>query len=284
MRHLQTFIQRAVVISVVLCMGILSRAQEVHPLPEYRNTTHALLIGAGYSNVYDTYLSPLAYEGAHLNFLYETLRKTHWLEGRITAQSFLDGSVLFASNPEGTANEMGGKLNYSVGWQYNWTLQQLRIQLGGNLHAGLGGIYNTRNSNNPAQALAEMDLGATLALIYPFRIKERPFTVRYQGSVPLIGWKFAPHYGQSYYEMSEQHYDKNFRCSHPGNAPSMRHLVTLDFPIAGFTFRAGYICDIRQSRINGIRQHLWQHGVMLGYVKHFQFVKKKDRAHRAFIL
>lgn len=285
MRILKTRIKEALLPIVLLCTGCYSQAQNTHPLADHRNTTHALLVGGGTSHLYDTYLSPLSYKGGHVNLLYETLRKTHWLEGRITTQSFVDGNLFITENPRGTANEMGGTCNYSIGWQYNWTFRNpLRIQLGGNLHVGVGCIYNTRNSNNPAQALAEIDLGTTIALIYPFKIKKHPFTARYQGIFPLLGTKFMPRYGQSYYEISQGHLDKDIRCTYPGNAPSMRHLITLDFPLSGFTFRAGYLCNIRQSQLNGIRQHIWQHSLMIGYVKHFRFIKKKDAEHRSFIL
>ncbi len=120
--------------------------------------------------------------------------------------------------------------------------------------------------------------------VYPFHIRRVPFTVRYQASLPLTGVMFSPQYGQSYYEMSLGNYDHNVCFTHPGNAPSMRHLLTLDFPVAGFTFRTGYLCDIRQSRVNGLRSHIWNHSFMIGYVKHFNFIKRKESRHRPFVL
>ncbi|MCD8317902.1 MAG: DUF3316 domain-containing protein [Paraprevotella sp.] len=270
----------------ILLFPVSGQAQEEEsPLPENRYTTHATLFGIGHSNLYETYLSPSAYTGPQLSVLHETLRKTHWLDGRITTQSVLDGFFSYASNKAGNSNEMGGKINYAIGWHYNWLIAgKLRLMAGGDVHGGLGAIYNTRNSNNPVQAKAEADIGASLIAIYPFYIKKVPFTVRYQIGVPLIGAMFSPHYGQSYYEMSLGNYDHNICFTYPGNAPSMRHFLTLDFPIAGFTFRAGYFCDIRQSRVNGLRSHIWNHSFMLGYVKHFSFVKRKEPQHHSFIL
>ena len=188
-------------------------------------------------------------------------------------------------NPAGNADEMGGKLNYAHGWHYNWTVGHgLRLMAGAEVHTGIGAIYNNRNSNNPVQAKAELDLGATVMAIYLFRIRKTPFTARYQASLPLLGGMFSPQYGQSYYEMSLGNYDHNVCFTHPGNAPSMRHFLTLDFPVAGLTFRAGYLCDIRQSRVNGLQSHIWNHSFMIGYVKHFSFVKRKEPQHRPFIL
>lgn len=268
-----------------LAASLPGRAQQATPLPDNRHTTHATLFGAGRSSLYETYLSPLTYTGPHLSVLHETLRKTHWLDGRITTQGVFDGFFCLASNPAGNADEMGGKLNYAHGWHYNWTVGHgLRLMAGAEIHTGIGAIYNNRNSNNPVQAKAELDLGATVMAIYPFRIRKTPFTARYQASLPLLGAMFSPRYGQSYYEMSLGNYDRNVCFTHPGNAPSMRHFLTLDFPIAGFTFRAGYLCDIRQSRVNGLRSHIWNHSFMIGYVKHFSFVKRKEPQHLPFIL
>ena len=261
------------------------QAQDAAPLPENRYTTHATLFGAGRTSLYETYLSPSTYTGPHLSILHETLRKTHWLDGRITTQSILDGFFCYTSNRIGNSDELGGKINYSIGWHYNWVVGgRLRLMAGGEVHAGLGAIYNNRNSNNPVQAKADIDIDATLVAVYPFHIRKVPFTARYQTSLPLVGAMFSPRYGQSYYEMSLGNYDRNVCFTYPGNAPSMRHFLTLDFPIAGFTFRAGYLCDIRQSRVNGLRSHIWNHSFMIGYVKHFSFVKRKEPQHRPFIL
>lgn len=266
-----------------ICSPIIVQTEP--PLPANRNTTHATLFGIGSCNLYDTYLSPTTYRGVQINMLHETLRKTHWLDGRITTQSIIEGFVATTSNRTENADEYAGKCNYNIGWHYNWLLwERLRIMVGGELHAGLGMIYNTRNSNNPVQAKAEADLDASVMAIYPFYIKRVPFTVRYQLSLPLLGGMFSPQYGQSYYEMSHSGYDHNVCFTYPWNAPSMRHFLTLDFPICGFTFRAGYLCDIRQSRVNGLKNHIWSHSFMLGYVKHFSLVKRKEPRHRSFVL
>ena len=272
--------------AVMLCLiPPHAQARQDMPLPESRHTTHATLFGIGRSSIYETYLSPSTYTGPHLSFLHETLRKTHWKGGRVTTQGAFDGFFSYASNRAGNSNEMAGMLNYTHGWHYNWIVAgKLRLMAGAEAHAALGAIYHNRNSNNPVQAKAGIDIGATFMAIYPFHIKKVPFTARYQASLPLLGGMFSPQYGQSYYEMSLGNYDHNVCFTHPGNAPSMRHFLTLDFPVAGLTFRAGYLCDIRQSRVNGLQSHIWNHSFMIGYVKHFSFVKRKEPQHRPFIL
>lgn len=254
-------------------------------LPPHRYTTHAMLFGAGLSNQYDTYLSPVEYRGPQLSFLRESLRRTHWADGKITVQGMLHGYVAYTENRAETANELAGNVGYSAGWHYNWTpLPGLRLMAGGQIGGQLGFLYNLRNSNNPAQARAAVDVAASGLALYTFRIRRQTLGLRYQLDIPLLGAMFSPNYGQSYYELfSLGHYDHNVCFTHPGNAPSFRQLLTMDFPIGGFTFRAGYLCDIRQSRVNGLRAHTYNHTFLFGYVKHFAFLKRKDKAAKHFI-
>lgn len=255
-------------------------------VPGNRYTTHATLIGAGRSNLLETYLSPLEYTGPQFTFLRETLRKTHWAEGRVSAQSLLGGYFSYTQNPAQNAEDMAGMIEYRAGWHYNWTLPfRLRLMAGGQIGAYAGFVYNTRNGNNPAQAKAGAELSASVAAIYPFRIRRVPFTVRYQCDMPVTGMMFSPAYGQAYYEIfSEGNYDHNVCFTHPGNAPTFRQLFTLDFPVKDYTFRVGYLCDIRQSHVNSLKSHTYNHSFLVGYVKHFQFIKRKDRQRDRLIM
>ena len=134
-------------------------------------------------------------------------------------------------------------------------------------------FYNFRNSNNPANAKAYVNLGASGIAMYRFHIKEHPFMVRYQLNVPLLGIMFSPEYGQPYYEMSiAKDFGKNICFTSLHNQPSVRQFLTLDFPIKSTTLRAGYICDIQQAKVNELKSHAWSHALMIGFVKHFQLV------------
>ncbi len=252
---------------------------DVDSLPPNRYTTHATMFGVGGSNQYETYLSPMEYTGPQLTFLRETLRKTRLADYRITVQTMWNGYLTYASNPAETADELGGAVGYNAAWHYNWLpLPGLRLMAGGGVGGDVGFLYNMRNSNNPAQARLSAALSASVAAIYRFRLGGHPFAVRYQADAPLMGGMFSPNYGQSYYELfSEGDYDHNVCFTHPGNAFSLRQLLTLDFPVGRLTFRVGYLCDIRQSEVNHLRSHVYNHTFLLGYVKHFSFLKRRDK-------
>lgn len=283
--HTRHLILTVAALYLILYVSLPSRAQETDSLTGRRFVTHATLIGTGRSSVYETYLSPTTYSGPHVSLLHESLRTTRWADGRVTTQSIVDGYFAFTHNHVGNSDEYGGKINYSLGYHYNWLVAdgKLRLMAGGELHVGGGAFYLERNSNNPVQAKADIDIDASVIAIYPFRIRRTPFTLRYQASLLLIGAMFSPNYGQSYYEISLGNYDHNVCFTYTGNAPTTRHYLTLDFPLGNATFRVGYLCDIRQSRVNNLRSHIWNNSFLIGYVKHFSFFKRKTAQQQPFI-
>ena len=256
------------------------------PVQDNRKTTHATLFGVGRVHQLNTYLSPLNYTGPQVEFLRETLRPTHWKH--VSVQSLWQADLSMAENKAGKTNLMGGNMSYDIGWHRNWlpaALPHLRLMAGGMAGGNIGFLYHTRNSNNPAQALASFRLSASVAAIYGFHIKRQHFNARYQLDMPLAGIMFSPNYNQSYYEIfTLGHRDHNIRFTYPGNAPSLRQQLTLDFPLARHTFRVGYLCDIRQSHVNQIKYHAYTHAFMIGWVKHFTFHKHTEASSEGFIM
>jgi len=79
---------------------------------------------------------------------------------------------------------------------------------------------------------------------------------------------FSPQYGQSYYNLfSQGNYDHNVVCTHPGNALSLHQNFSFDFPIRRATIRVGYLSDLRQARVNGLRQHHYTRAALIGFVR-----------------
>ncbi len=249
-----------------------------------RPTTHATLFGIGGVRQLDTYLSPLNYHGPQVQFMHETLRPTHWRE--ISFQSLWQADLSAGQNEAGKRNLLGGNMSYDVGWHYNWhPTDHLRVMAGPQIGGNIGFLYHSRNSNNPAQALASLHLAGSAAAIYTFRLWRKPFAARYQLDIPLAGLMFSPDYGQSYYEVfALGHQEHNLRFTTPFNAPSLRHQLTLDFPLAGRTIRVGYLGDIRQSHINGIKHHHYAHAFMIGWVRHFNYRKHTEPSAEGFIM
>ncbi|MBQ1973381.1 MAG: DUF3316 domain-containing protein [Paraprevotella sp.] len=268
-------------------LPISAKAQEVtDTVAANRYTVHSTMFGLGSTNQLESYLSPFEYTGAQISFLRESLRMTRMAQGRISYQGLFDGYVGCATGPEDDGNELGGSIGYHAGWHYHWTPSaQWRLMAGLQFGGDIGFLYNMRNGNNPAQARARIESAASVAAIYKFHLGRHSLTFRAQTDFPFMGAIFSPNYGQSYYEIfSKGNYDHNICFTHMGNAPSFRGLFTLDFPIGGYIFRVGYNYDIRQSKVNHLKSHVYNHSFLIGYVKHFSFHKHKEKNPNRFIL
>lgn len=255
------------------------------PKSEGRDVVHGVMVGIGRTHQYDTYLSPLEYAGPQLSFLRETLRMTHLCGGRVSFQTLLDGAISSTDNPAATATDLGGRIGYDAGWNRHWQpLPNLRVMAGGMVGADVGVLYNTRNGNNPAQARLGADVSASVGGIYGFHVRRTMFTVRYQAVLPLVGCAFAPHYGQSYYELSLGDYSGNVAMVYPGNAFALRQLLTVDIPVRRYSLRVGYLSENRQSHLHKICTHDISRSFLIGVVRHFSVLNSHERDTHRFAL
>lgn len=236
--------------------------------------TRSTLYGIGHTNILDTYLSPMEYTGPEIRVLRENMRSTKYMDGKVSRQSLFQANVSLTENKAGSGSEFAFLANWNLAYHYQFPINEnLKLMAGPNLDLNGGMVYNLRNSNNPVNARAYANLGASGMAIYRFRFKEHPFVMRYQLNVPLIGLMFSPEYGQPYYEMSiAKDFGKNICFTSLHNQPALRQFLTLDFPIKKTNLRLGYICDIQQAKVNHLKNHTWSHAFMIGFVKHFQLV------------
>lgn len=251
--------------------GLLS-AQTGREHPIVRTTMY----GAGMVNLYDTYLSPLEYRGEQLRVLRESTRMTQWLDGHVSRQTLFQGHLAMADNPAETASELAGMVNWNYALHYNFSLLDGRLTLAAGpmwqLHGGF--LYNTRGGNNPAQAKLYTNVAASGMVKYDIPWKRLPLQLRYQLDMPLLGVMFSPQYGQSYYEIfSLGHTDGIVHFTSLHNQPSLRHWLTADMQFRTFTLRVGYMADMQQSRVGGLRTHDYSHSFMVGLVKKLLPVK-----------
>ena len=241
---------------------------------QQRETTHTALFGIGRVNHLDTYLSPLEYKGPELTFLNET----HRALGRnphILFTTLLQGEFSYTDNPTANAHDMGGSIRYDAGWGRQWKnvlWKNLDLTAGGMAGGTLGFLYSNRNGNNPAQARANIAASAFVRADYRFKIKKQTLALRYQAHLPLVGMAFMPQYGQSYYDIFDRgNYDHNVRCTYPGNSLSLRQLLTIDIPIRHARLSLGYLSDLRQLHVNGIKQHQYDRSFVIGYVRELRY-------------
>lgn len=229
--------------------------------------SNTVLFGFGRADIYDTYLSPIAYSGPEMNVSVMTerhlKRNTHILfhtDSRIYAA--------YAHNPLKIAHEVDGEVSHDFGYSYRWTDALPRLSLDAGLTAGaaFGGTYNTQNGNNPAQGRASLRLSLVAQAHYIIPIKRKRLELTYRAALPFFGAMFSPGYGQSYYNIFAQgNWDGNIVATHPGNALSIHQRFTVGLPLTRRTLVIGYESMLDQSTPNNLRQHHFTRSFVVGW-------------------
>ncbi|GAK35079.1 hypothetical protein JCM15093_155 [Bacteroides graminisolvens DSM 19988 = JCM 15093] len=252
------------------------QAQE-DSLKASRYLMRATLYGVGYSNVYDTYLSPQEYKGMDFRVTRETMRMTTLFDGNVSAQNFFQANLSYTHNRADNNNTFAGLVNWNYGLHYQFRItENFKLLAGGLADFNGGFVYNLRNTNNPASAKAYINLDASGMAIWHVKVKNVPLTLRYQLNVPVAGVLFSPNYGQSYYEIfTLGNSDGVVRFTSLHNQPSFRQMLSVDFPVGSSKVRMSYVCDIQQSDVNEIQTHIYSHVFMVGFVKDLYRIKNK---------
>lgn len=248
-------------------------------LAKTRFVTRATMYGAGFTNVYDTYLSPQEYKGVDFRILRESMRMTKWMDGNVSLQSFFQADFGYTHNRVDNNNSFSGLANWNYGLHYNFRITpNFKLLAGGLIDLNGGFVYNLRNGNNPAQARAYVNLDASGMAIWDLKIKNYPISLRYQVNLPFAGVMFSPNYGQSYYEiftLGNWGGVINFTSLH--NQPSVRQMLTVDFPVGKAKMRLAYLWDAQQSKVNDIRTHTYSHVFMVGFVKELFLIRDRKK-------
>lgn len=254
-----------------------TQAEAMEPLPGRAPVARSVMVGIGRTSQLDTYLSPMTYDGMAVGFMTQRERMTRMADRHISFQSTLQGTFTKSDNPARTADYLGGRLAYDAGWHYHYSpLKGLDVKGGALVGTDLGFLYNSRNGNNPAQGRFSIDLSLSAGAAYDFKIRKLPLRLAYQADLPMLGMMFCPEFGESYYEISQRGVGHDLVCAHPGNAFSLRQLLVADVCLKRLTLRVGYLCDIRQSNARNLKYHDYSHSFMLGFVRYFQLMGRKN--------
>ena len=226
----------------------------------------AAMLSVGYTSQLDTYLSPEHYSGMDVRFIHNSII-TH--RGWGSHHEFTHQAEISSTRPRSKdATLLSGMYSFSFSLYKTYLLDWgFFLSVGGTVEFFLGGNYNTRNGNNPAQLHTGINISPTVKVDYPVNLWNKTFWVTYKGVFPLVGTQFSPAYGQSYYEIfSQGNYDHNICLTHPFNALSYTHQLTIDIPIHDKAIRVGYIGDYRQAKLNDLKYHNFTNGFVIGYV------------------
>ncbi len=223
------------------------------------------LVGVGHAAILDTYLSQEHYGGVEINFLHE-LNK-HYKNDSLWSRTHTYQLELSRTKPSsGVTTDYTGMFDYSFGMHRHFAIwDKIDIAIGGQVDFFIGGIYNTRNGNNPAQLKLGLDIAPTIRAAYRFCLWKKPMRLNYTANLPLIGLQFSPAYGQSYYEIfSTGNYDHNVCLASAFTAINYFHRLTLNIFFNHTALTFGYLGNCRQSNVNSIKYHSYSHSFVIG--------------------
>ena len=234
----------------------------------------ATSIGLGITTLQDTYRSPETYKGWEARFSRETFHQTKLIQGKIWQQTYFQGNFGYTDNRVENNKTATALANWNYGWYYRQPLnRKFDVWVGAVADLNGGFTYNMRNGNNPVSLRAHVSIDASIIALWNLELNHRPLLLRYQANLPLIGLMFMPHYGQSYYEIfSVGERGGTIRCTTPFSSPSLRQMLSADYPIGKLTLRFTYVWDAQQANLNRIKSHIYSHIFMLGVVKRFQML------------
>lgn len=250
-------------------------------LESVRFEERSLSWGGGYTNMVDTYLSPLRYDGPHVALLSECFSQAATPGGRWFVQSLFALHGDYTTPASGSGLTVGGMADYGYTYYYSMPIshQALSIYVGPQAQLRIGGIYNLRNSNNPAQLKLGVNVAASAMAKYAFTLWKTPMNVRLQADMPLLGTAFGPDYGQSYYEIFYLGHDEG--CVHvtaPHNNLSLRTKLSYDMEFRSCTMRLTWQEDLYHWQLGNQQYRMFTHSVMIGYVKNLYLVTRDEEA------
>ena len=234
------------------------------------------MLGVGHIDILDTYLSQEKATGLEFRYVKERLNRKRMADcdsiylycGLSKWSSFISQEALVSmASTRGNSNSfLGAMYNLRFGWHYNVDTSPFNVRLGLLADFTLGGLYNTRNSNNPAQLKLALNIDPSVVATWRLNVKGKPFAIRYEAALPAVGIAFSPNFGQSYYEIfTRGNYDHNVVVTSPASGFQIRHQVCLDFNLWHTTFTIGYLNDIRQMSANSLKYHQYTHAFALGW-------------------
>ncbi|MGL5317899.1 MAG: DUF3316 domain-containing protein [Bacteroidales bacterium] len=231
-------------------------------------------VGAGTTQIYDTYLSPLHYKGTNIQVIHERgVNLPDWGENWVFQQFF---KLNFGStkNPAQNNTTISGFIGYDGGILYNlWECGNFNLFAGASGEAKIGFVYNLRNGNNPATAKAMLNLKANLMASYELKIRDYPLYMRLHVGTPFAGVFFSPQFGQSYYEIfGLDNKDGIVKFGSFNNQQAFNSLLSMDIPVGKIALRVGYYMEYYRTHTNHLTTKIMNHNVMFGVSKTFRLI------------
>lgn len=230
-----------------------------------RPVNSSWMLDAGSAHVADTYLSPLKYTGWNVSFEYERLQAMKFSPEAWRQQLHVGVEFSDTENQAGNSSMLYANLYARWGMLHVWRLPyRFTVAAGGSASADIGGVYNSRNGNNPAAAKADITANLTGWATWDFILGRMPVMLRWQTTLPLVGMFFSPEYDELYYEMYLGNRHGLLHCAWPGDFFRWDNLVTADLDFSTTRLRVGFRSRIYSTEVNHITTRIFSYSFVLG--------------------
>lgn len=271
--------------------------QSVEKLPQPR--LQASYLGLGGVVIKDDYLSPMSYGGFNLGLSRESLRKRYprhgvlgQLWGRKSPKGETEGTTwlshrLTSVDLSLTENPARNASIYRI--QARWDYARLyrlvssdwgTLRIGPGYTLGVGGLYSSRNGNNPITFKADASLGLSVHYTHRLRLMDFPIGLKAQLRADLVGLQWSQHFGESYYEMLflRQTVMQRLQLVHLANQQSFQLRLGVDLPLfRGADLSLLYRMQYRNWRVNDLPNRQVDHGMYVGLVRYIHGVSGSRR-------
>lgn len=241
---------------------------EVGMSPVNKERISAVSLGFGGMNALDEYLSPGVYRGMAFDFSYQTIRRFRQADGWYSPYFFnVVASPMRMGNGNGRTYAL--MLDFRPSWERLWIQKpKFTLTAGPGLFVRVGGVYNVRNSNNPAQLKLHIAASVSGETVYRLTVSSFPIDLRWRIDIPLLGYNFSPDFGLQYYEM--YYLGQMSGASHfawPGNLLMLAQRISADIPVGGVRLRLGYMGDYWGYNMGGVRCRIFSNTFLIGIVR-----------------
>lgn len=230
-----------------------------------RPVNSSYMFDVGSSHLGNTYLSPLKYVGWNVAFNYERMQAMKFSPESWRQQLLIGIEGDMAKNHAKNATMYRGIVSASWGMLHRWTMpHNLAVAVGGSAGANVGGVYSSRNGNNPATAEVDITLNATAYATWNTRLWRLPVMLRWQTTLPLTGVFFSPEYDELYYEMYLGNHSGLVHAAWPGNLFRWNNLVTADLDFSNTRLRLGFRSNICSTNVNHLTTRNFSYAFVIG--------------------
>ena len=243
--------------------------------PRYLLSNKAVSVGIGSQREYDSYLSPLLYEGSGFTLMSERLKYFSLRSDKLSWYSEGNIQLGLLNNPakSGTMIPFTFRYFFSV-HRHIRPVQNMNILVGAMANMDLGGRFLMQNQNNPYSLNWSTNLWISAMCYYHLPLRRTTLTFREHFAMPVGGVMFSPEYMQTYYEI--------FALGHTGNVLLLtsfggrlawRNKISMDLPVPFCTFRFGFLAERTVTNVNLLETRSTNLSFLVGLVYNFSTFK-----------